>query len=65
EQGNWPETLPDLSSQTCPDEHWVYEVSPEGEMSLSFSREFYWRANDDNVPSRHLPLTYRADLSYR
>ena len=63
EQGHWPATLPILASQACPDEHWVYEVSPEGEMSLSFSREFDWRVNSPDDPYPYLPLTYRANLS--
>ena len=63
EQGQWPETLPNLASNTCPDERWVYEVSPEGEMSLSFSREFDWRVNDEGGSARYLPLTYSANLS--
>jgi len=62
-QGTWPETLPDLTSNACPNERWVYEVSPAGEMSLSFSREFDWRVNDDLNPARYIPLTYSANLS--
>ena len=63
QQGQWPETLPNLASQTCPNERWVYEVSPDGEMSLSFSREFDWRQPDLGSSAVYLPLSYRADFS--
>ncbi|MEM9152658.1 MAG: hypothetical protein AAGB19_19670, partial [Cyanobacteria bacterium P01_F01_bin.3] len=63
QQGKWSETLPNLASQTCPNERWVYEVSPGGEMSLSFSREFDWRQPDPDSGAVYLPLSYRADFS--
>ena len=63
QQGKWPETLPNMASQTCPNERWVYEVSPDGEMSLSFSREFDWRQPDPDSGAVYLPLSYRADFS--
>jgi hypothetical protein len=37
--GKWPDTLPDLKSQVCPDQTWIYKVIPDGNMSISFSRE--------------------------
>ena len=41
----WPHTLPggDVSS-ACPQDRWVYDVSPEGKMTLAFNREITWPA---------------------
>ncbi|MGD1897786.1 MAG: hypothetical protein ACFB16_12640 [Phormidesmis sp.] len=66
EQGQWPDTLPNLTSQTCPNQQWVYTVSPAGEMSLSFSHEIPWlTAEAISVPPSRwlLPLTYQATLT--
>ncbi|MEL6606058.1 MAG: hypothetical protein AAFP20_22830 [Cyanobacteria bacterium J06614_10] len=63
EQGQWPDTLPTLESQTCPGEQWVYEVSPAGDMSLSFSHELGWLSEEQlDGTSRSLvpPLSYQA-----
>lgn len=57
-QGRWPDSLPGLESQVCPDARWLYQVGEDGTMSLSFSEELQWRKRDDN--NRYLPLTYTA-----
>ncbi|MEO1622293.1 MAG: hypothetical protein AAFU53_14840, partial [Cyanobacteria bacterium J06632_3] len=63
--GQWPDTLANLDSQTCPGERWIYEVSPSGEMSLSFSHELAWLETDNqNSSHQPIPLSYRA-ASYR
>ncbi len=56
--GQWPTELPELTSAVCPDEQWVYEVTPEGTMSLAFSHSF--DDLDENRSFRHLPLMYQA-----
>ena len=57
-QGQWPETLPNLDFQVCPGEQWIYEVSSEGEMSLSFSHGLDWLKIEENS-TWALPLTYK------
>ena len=38
--GQWPDNLSDLTSQTCPGEHWVYEVSDDRRaITLSLSTQ--------------------------
>lgn len=61
EQGQWPETLPNLASQACPGESWTYAVTPEGEMTLSFSQDLSKQRPGD--PDNRLPLTYQASLA--
>ncbi|MEO1446482.1 MAG: hypothetical protein AAFV46_09645, partial [Cyanobacteria bacterium J06635_11] len=61
EQGQWPETLPNLASQACPGELWTYAVTPEGEMKLSFSQDLSEQRPGD--PDNRLPLTYQASLA--
>ncbi|MEL6553454.1 MAG: hypothetical protein AAFQ63_08355 [Cyanobacteria bacterium J06621_11] len=62
EQGQWPETLPNLTSQTCPEEQWVYEVSPDGEMSLSFSHNLAWLVSKETDAINN---TWQIPLSYQ
>lgn len=62
EQGQWPDTLPDLSSQTCPSAQWVYEVTSEGEMKLSFSQELPWLPAPSDSNYSQPPLSYQATL---
>ncbi len=51
--GHWPEDLPNLASQTCPGEHWVYELSDDREtVSLSLSTRL--------IPEPEVPLRYES-----
>ncbi|MGB3508843.1 MAG: hypothetical protein WBA93_06300, partial [Microcoleaceae cyanobacterium] len=52
-QGKWPDSLPNPESSFCPDYRWVYQVSEEGEMSISLNEKPEW------AKDRDLPLTYR------
>ncbi len=49
----WPKQLLGLESQVCPGETWVYEVTPEGKMSLAFSYEFEETADGGDLPLRY------------
>jgi hypothetical protein len=42
-RGTWPRALPggDVST-ACPKDRWVYNVSPDREMTLAFNRELSW-----------------------
>jgi len=41
--GAWPDAPQGVAdSRACPGDRWIYEVSPEGEMTLTFSREISW-----------------------
>lgn len=48
-QGNLPQQVPGIESSVCQDAKWVYQVSPEGTASISFSidRELEWLERDD------------------
>ncbi len=37
--GQWPATLPNLDSDVCPDESWIYEHTDNGAIAFSFSAE--------------------------
>jgi hypothetical protein len=40
--GQWPQTLPNLASKTCPGVAWQYEVSSDGVMSLKLPSYAPW-----------------------
>lgn len=41
--GRWPLSLPGIEeSSACPADRWIYNVAPEGAMTLAFSREISW-----------------------
>ncbi|PZO47368.1 MAG: hypothetical protein DCF15_19100 [Phormidesmis priestleyi] len=49
----WPATLPNLTSQACPNQHWLYERSNNNQaMSLSLS--------PSNIVEPSIPLSYRS-----
>lgn len=52
-QGKWPDSLPNPESSFCPGYRWVYQVSEDGEMSISLNKKPEW------AKDRTLPLTYR------
>jgi hypothetical protein len=58
--GKWPDTLPDLKSQVCPDQTWIYKVMPDGKMSISFSREIEV-FESGMIEKTNLFLTYRSN----
>ncbi|MGK7927498.1 MAG: hypothetical protein AB4290_20025 [Spirulina sp.] len=37
QQGKWPQSVPDLESEICPGATWIYQVTDDGQMSLSLS----------------------------
>lgn len=53
EQGMWPTTLPNLDSQVCPGERWVYELTGDT-ITLSLSKQL--------VTGAVVPLRYVADM---
>jgi hypothetical protein len=55
--GKWPQSVPNMKSEICPGVEWVYQVSPDGTMSISLSEQPEWlteRIENQNA----LPLTY-------
>ena len=55
--GKWPQSVPNMESKICPGVEWVYQVSPDGKMSISLSEQPEWlteRIEDQDA----LPLTY-------
>ncbi|MEQ8753900.1 MAG: hypothetical protein RID09_10345 [Coleofasciculus sp. G1-WW12-02] len=55
--GKWPQSVPNMESEICPGVEWVYQVSPDGTMSISLSEQPEWlteRIENQNA----LPLTY-------
>ena len=43
DDGRWPVSMPGIEvSSACPREHWVYEVSADGAMTLALDREVTW-----------------------
>lgn len=56
EHGTWPTYLPNLTSQTCPNERWIYEVT-EDTMTLSLSKPLITGAR---VPLKYIAREYIA-----
>ncbi len=53
--GQWPATIPDLTSQACPDKHWVYERSNNNQdISLSLSPSI--------IVEPSIPLSYHSTV---
>ena len=56
--GEWPVALPDLDSNVCPGESWIYERTKDGAIALSFSTEIDSQARvpmqyqSPNLPSK-------------
>ena len=53
QSGRWPTTIPNLHSEICPKEAWVYEVKSDKTVTLSFSTQRSSKAV--------VPLTYRTN----
>jgi hypothetical protein len=52
--GKWPQSVPNIESEICPSVEWVYQVSPDGTMSISLSEQPEWLTER----REKLPLTY-------
>ena len=52
--GKWPPSVPNMESEICPGVEWVYQVSPDGTMSISLSEQPEWLTER----REKLPLTY-------
>ncbi|AFZ27714.1 hypothetical protein Cylst_5718 [Cylindrospermum stagnale PCC 7417] len=59
-QGNWPQQIPGIeTSAICKDAKWIYQVSENGTMSISLSKEFDW-LQEKPEDSNYIPLNYSA-----
>ncbi len=54
--GRWPKAIPGIEVSKFPGAFWRYEVSPEGRMSIAFSREL----QSATLP-KILPLRFESD----
>jgi hypothetical protein len=55
--GRWPASLPGGElSRACPVDRWVYEATPDGGMSLAFSRDIAW----PDLKGHKLPARFSA-----
>ena len=55
-EGKWPESVSDLESSICPGATWIYQVSDDGTMSISFSELSDWL--EERIERGLPPLTY-------
>jgi len=55
--GRWPQSVPHLESSICPGQKWLYQVSSDGTMSLTFSQQL---TSTNNKPEK---LTYQAKFT--
>jgi hypothetical protein len=60
-QGSWPQQIPGIEASMCRDRKWIYQVAPDGTMSLSFSKPPSWWPKQEKG-KLILPLTYSAKL---
>lgn len=60
-QGNWPQQVPGIEVSVCGDRKWIYQVSPDGTMSISFSKPPSWWPKQKQG-TLILPLTYSTKL---
>ncbi|MGK7927497.1 MAG: hypothetical protein AB4290_20020 [Spirulina sp.] len=68
QQGKWPQSVPDLESEICPGATWIYQVTDDGQMSLSLSQttEYLRQRQKKEEGNRKiffdiLPLEYKTD----
>ena len=54
----WPAAIPGIEVSRYPEASWRYDVSPEGHMSLAFSREL---ASPYGANVKSLPLAFRSN----
>ncbi|NEO32559.1 MAG: hypothetical protein F6K36_19430 [Symploca sp. SIO3C6] len=55
-EGKWPQSVPNLESSICPGEKWIYQVSSDNTMSISFSDQPQWL--QEKIEKGERPLTY-------
>lgn len=60
-QGNWPQQVPGIEVSVCGDRTWIYQVSPDGTMSISYSQQPTWWPKQEKG-KLILPLSYSAKL---
>ena len=60
-QGSWPQQVPGIEVSVCGDRKWIYQVSPDGTMSISYSQQPTWWPKQEKE-KLILPLTYSAKL---
>lgn len=60
-QGSWPQQVPGIDASVCGDRKWIYQVSPDGTMSISFSKPPSWWPKQEKG-KLILPLSYSAKL---
>lgn len=60
-QGSWPQQVPGIEVSVCGDRKWIYQVSPDGTMSISYSKPPSWWP-EQKKGTIILPLTYSAKL---
>jgi hypothetical protein len=60
-QGSWPQQVPGIEVSVCGDRKWIYQVSPDGTMSLTYSKQPSWWPKQKQG-TLILPVTYSAKL---
>jgi hypothetical protein len=60
-QGSWPQQVPGIEASVCGDRKWIYQVSPDGTMSISYSQQPSWWPKQEKG-KLILPLSYSAKL---
>lgn len=60
-QGNWPQQVPGIEASVCRDRKWIYQVFPDGTMSISFSKPPSWWPKQKQG-TLILPLSYSDKL---
>lgn len=60
-QGSWPQQVPGIEVSVCGERKWIYQVAPDGTMSLSYSQQPSWWPKQKQG-TLILPLSYSAKL---
>lgn len=50
-QGRLPKQIPGIESSICRDAKWIYQLTPDGTASISFSKELEWMKSKDQNSS--------------
>ena len=65
-EGKWPNSLPNLDSSICPNTKWIYQVSPDGTMSISLHPIPTWatkyKSGEIKSSWNKLPLNYSGKV---
>jgi hypothetical protein len=60
-QGSLPKQIPKIESSVCRDARWIYQLSPKGDASISYSQELDWMKREGKYePGDRLQYSFQV-----